>query len=63
MINEEPSLESKVIDGTVVGFVRVNIILQHIAGVICDFKHVEDPPSLGVFGSRMVCRSVSAPAQ
>lgn len=34
-----------------------------MAVVICDFKHIEVPPSLGVIGSRMVCRSVSAPAQ
>ena len=63
MIDDKPSLKGEVVNGSVVGFIRIYEVLQRIAVVICDFKHVEDPPSLGVFGSRMVCRSVTAPAQ
>lgn len=63
MIDDKPSFKGEVVNGSVVGFIRVYEVLQRIAVVICDFKHVEDPPSLGVFGSRMVCRSVTAPAQ
>ena len=63
MIDNKPSFKGEVVNGSVVGFICINEVLQRIAVVICDFKHIEGPPSLGVFGSRMVCRSVTAPAQ
>jgi len=63
MINDKPFLKGKIVNGSVVNLICVNKVLQHMAVVICDFKHIEVPPSLGVIGSRMVCRSVSAPAQ